>query len=106
MNVTGVSATEAAKLIEESKHVYLLDVRTRAEFELAHIDGSHLIPLQELQGRIDEIPDGPILVICHHGIRSMHAALFLSGQGFDQLLNLNGGIDAWSLTVDNSVPRY
>ncbi|MEE2755945.1 MAG: rhodanese-like domain-containing protein [Myxococcota bacterium] len=106
MNVTGISAVEAAQLMEDTPGLCLLDVRTRSEFELAQIDGSQLIPLQELQGRLAEIPTGPILVICHHGIRSMHAALFLSAQGFDQLFNLNGGIDAWSLTVDKSVPRY
>ena len=106
MTVTGISAADAAHRIKTDADLFLLDVRTPAEFDIARIDGSHLIPLQELHERTDEIPDGPILVICHHGIRSMHAALFLSGRGFEQLLNLNGGIDSWSLTVDNSVPRY
>uniref|UniRef100_UPI00359FA028 rhodanese-like domain-containing protein n=1 Tax=Neisseria dentiae TaxID=194197 RepID=UPI00359FA028 len=50
--------------------------------------------------------EGPIVVYCHHGVRSLHTAMYLADAGFDELYNLQGGIDAWSLQVDPAVPRY
>jgi adenylyltransferase/sulfurtransferase len=87
----------------------LLDVREPAEFEKAHIEGARLLPLGELQGRSAELEawrERPIVVHCHKGGRSAKAARWLRGQGFRDVVNLSGGIEAWSLTVDPSVPRY
>ncbi len=92
----------------------LLDVREPWEFELGRIDGSINVPMSALVGRVDEVrrlqetaaQPKPIVVICHHGVRSMNCAQFLAGQGIDGLINLRGGIDAWSLGVDPTVPRY
>lgn len=85
----------------------LLDVRESAEHAHCRIAGSILIPLQEIPSRLSELPlDAEIIVYCHHGIRSMQAATFLSQRGYSRVCNLLGGIDAWSSEVDPSVSRY
>ena len=85
----------------------LLDVREPGELEIARLDGVVHIPLGELTARQGELdPDAEIVCICHHGVRSHHAAQFLASVGFERLLNLRGGMDAWSLEVDSNVARY
>jgi rhodanese-related sulfurtransferase len=85
----------------------LLDVREPWEFERARIEGSQLVPMREVPARVGEIDDDKeVVAICHHGGRSMQVALFLEKQGFKRVHNLAGGIDAWSRTVDASVPTY
>jgi rhodanese-related sulfurtransferase len=85
----------------------LLDVREPWEFERARIEGSQLVPMGELPARLAEIgEDREVVAICHHGGRSMQVAMFLERQGFKRVHNLMGGIDAWSKTVDPSVPVY
>lgn len=84
----------------------LLDVREPWEFDLARIEGSKLIPLSELPERYQELdPQAETVVICHHGSRSAYATRALEGAGFAKVLNLEGGLDAYSM-VDASVPRY
>jgi rhodanese-related sulfurtransferase len=84
----------------------LLDVREPWEFELARIEGSKLIPMSQLQGRFTELdPDLETVVICHHGNRSSYITQALQRAGFEKVLNLEGGLDAYS-SVDESVPRY
>ncbi len=94
------------KWMKENKPFLLLDVRRDDERELCHLGGIH-IPLQELEARFEEIPrnEGPVIIYCHHGVRSLNAAQFLKYHGHDAL-SLRGGIDAWSLEIDPSVPRY
>jgi rhodanese-related sulfurtransferase len=85
----------------------LLDVREPWEYEKARIEGSRLVPMRELPARVAEIgEDKEVVAICHHGGRSMQVAIFLERQGFRRVHNLMGGIDAWSRTVDPSVPTY
>lgn len=85
----------------------LLDVREPWEYEKARIDGSQLVPMREVPARVGEIDEGKeVVAICHHGGRSMQVAMFLEKQGFNRVHNLVGGIDAWSRTVDPSVPTY
>jgi rhodanese-related sulfurtransferase len=85
----------------------LLDVREPWEYEKARIEGARLIPMRELPARIAEIDDErDVVAICHHGGRSMQAAMFLEKQGFKRVHNLLGGIDAWSRTIDPAVPLY
>ncbi len=84
----------------------LLDVREPWEFTLARIEGSRLIPMGELPDRFSELdPAAETVVICHHGARSAYVARALSDAGFARVLNLEGGLDAYS-DVDESVPRY
>ncbi len=85
----------------------LIDVREPWEFQLARIDGSTHLPMGEIPSRIQEIDQThPTVVICHHGVRSLQVVAYLQQQGFDNLHNLQGGIDAWSRDVDPTVPCY
>jgi rhodanese-related sulfurtransferase len=89
----------------------LLDVREAWEISLAalRVDGvpALAVPMNQLPGRLDELDASrPVVCICHHGARSAQVVAFLERQGFESVHNLVGGIDAWSLQVDPSVPRY
>lgn len=85
----------------------LLDIREPWEIELARVDGAVHIPMGEIPGRLGELDrDRPVVVMCHHGVRSRQVALFLEQSGFQQVLNLAGGIDAWSMEVDPDVASY
>lgn len=86
---------------------FLLDVREPHEYQAAKIDGSVLIPLGELPNRFAEVPkDRPVVVHCRLGGRSAKAVEYLQSQGYTDIRNLSGGIQAWSLQVDASVPQY
>ncbi|HHB12477.1 MAG TPA: sulfurtransferase [Chromatiales bacterium] len=86
---------------------FILDVREPWEYRLAHIPGSVLIPMREVGLRMEELPkDRDIVVVCHHGIRSRIVAAHLHRHGFERVINLAGGLDAWSLRVDPRLPRY
>lgn len=85
----------------------MLDVREPWEFEAARIEGAQLVPMREVPARVAELDKGrEVVAICHHGGRSMQVALFLERQGFKRVHNLQGGIDAWSRTVDPAIPTY
>jgi rhodanese-related sulfurtransferase len=87
--------------------VTLVDVRGADELALARVAGAVHLPLHELPQRFGELnPQAPIAVLCHHGARSEMAARFLEKNGFSDVSNVAGGIDAWSLGVDPGVPRY
>jgi rhodanese-related sulfurtransferase len=109
MMVRQITPRELAKQLANGHPVSLIDVRQAWENQLASLPGSQLIPLNELAQRIQEItppPDTPVIVYCHHGIRSQSAADFLDRAGIGNVSSLSGGIDAWSCEVDPSVPRY
>ncbi|MEO8384446.1 MAG: rhodanese-like domain-containing protein [Betaproteobacteria bacterium] len=92
---------------EPSAKPLLLDVREPWEFQLAHIDGSELYPMQSIPNQVDKLDRShPTVVICHHGTRSLQVVAFLERQGFENLHNLQGGIDAWARHVDTSVALY
>lgn len=92
--------------LEKKENFVLLDVREPEEFAIANLGGI-LIPLSDLPSRYDELnPNDEIVVMCHHGVRSMHAVGFLKQKGFENIKNLSGGIDAYSHRVDPSIPRY
>jgi len=85
----------------------LLDVREPWEFELCSLPGSQLIPMHLVPTRCEELsPDDDIVVICHHGGRSMQVAMFLERKGYAALFNLMGGVDAWAAEVDPALRRY
>jgi rhodanese-related sulfurtransferase len=92
--------------LDAGERPVLLDVREPWEFELARIEGSELIPMPQLEARFTELdPASETVVICHHGNRSSYVAGALQRAGFEKVLNLEGGLDAYS-SVDESVPRY
>lgn len=86
----------------------LLDVREKWEYDLAHIEGFTLIPMNEIPARAHQELDEEqrILVLCHHGARSLSVAAWLRQQGFEKAQSVAGGIDAWSRTIDPAIPRY
>jgi adenylyltransferase/sulfurtransferase len=93
--------------LDDGEELLVLDVRNPPEYEICRIEGSLLIPLPELQRRIGELdPARETAIYCHTGVRSMHATQWLRSQGFENVRNLRGGIEAWSLEVDPTVPRY
>jgi rhodanese-related sulfurtransferase len=94
-------------LATDRESLTLVDVREPWEAALCAIEGSTLIPLRELPGRVEELePTRPTVVICHHGVRSLSAAVYLERLGFGDVLNLQGGIDAWARTVDRAMALY
>jgi rhodanese-related sulfurtransferase len=103
-----VTVSQAQALLAAEHPPLLLDVREPWEYQIAHIAGSTLIPMNEIPGRahqeLDE--DTPILVLCHHGARSLSVAAWLRQQGFEQAQSISGGIDAWSALIDPTIPRY
>jgi len=98
----------AAWLADESRPApVLLDVREPWEFQTCHIEGALPIPMNSVPARLTELDeDAPIVCICHHGARSMSVASFLERNGFTQVTNLTGGVHAWALQVDNTMPTY
>ena len=104
-----LSAVELARWRADASRVapFVVDVREPWEVELCRIDGALPIPLGEIAQRADELPrDRPLVMVCHHGGRSQHAATLLAGAGFTQVHNLRGGIESWALDVDPTMKRY
>jgi len=102
-----ISPADAAALLRESK-VRIIDVREPWEFATARIEGSVPMPMGDVPARAHQEldPDERLVVLCHHGIRSMNVAVWLRGQGFEQAQSLRGGISAWSAEVDPAVRQY
>ncbi len=103
-----ITPDQLALEIAAGKELVLLDVREPEEYAFTRIEGSVLMPMGDVPGRANHEldPDAHIVTICHHGVRSMNVAVWLRNQGFEQTQSLRGGIDAWSLHIDGSVPRY
>lgn len=102
-----LTATQLQAFLAEHPDTVLLDVREEEEVALCSLPGHTHIPMNMIPLRHNELPDDrPIVLYCHHGIRSQQCALYLAETGFEQIYNLKGGIDAWSLSVDPSVSRY
>lgn len=94
--------------LQSGENLQLVDVRQPEEYDYCRIEGSLLIPLGDLPGRVEELDeDRPVVLICHHGVRSMQALAYLQHRHErTNLLNLRGGIHAWSVRIDPSVAIY
>jgi rhodanese-related sulfurtransferase len=103
-----VSPAEVQARIDSGEALRLIDVREVSEHEICRIEGATLIPMrsipQHLKGLDDDGP--PLIVFCHHGVRSLSVVDWLRRQGIESCQSMAGGIDLWSLTVDPQVPRY
>jgi adenylyltransferase/sulfurtransferase len=105
--VPSVSVRDLKRKMDEGESLTLVDVREPYEYEIARIAGSRLIPLGELESQVGELPrTGTLVLQCHSGGRSEHAVRLLQEAGFENVYNLEGGIDAWSSEIDPAVPRY
>ena len=96
------------QMLDRGEKFMLLDCRENDEVATARIAGTLHIPMRDIPSRIAELgpAEGRVVVHCHHGGRSQRVTQFLRQQGFDKAQNMAGGIDAWSLEIDSSVPRY
>jgi rhodanese-related sulfurtransferase len=93
--------------IDGGERPWILDVREPEEVALAAFPDATNIPMGDIPSRLSELdPDRETIVVCHHGIRSAQVAIYLARMGFERVINLAGGIDAWSVAADPAVPRY
>lgn len=101
-------AEKLAALVEEGNELpLLLDVREPGEWDICHIAGSQLMPMQSVPARLAELDrEREIVCICHHGMRSAQVGHFLERNGFDNVINLAGGVDAWATQIDPRMRRY
>ena len=105
LHFTPLQLTEHLK--NSDKKLTLLDVREPWEFDICRINDSILIPMGQIQNNLDQLnKDQPIVVICHHGIRSRRVAMYLEQHGFTEVINLTGGVDAWAIEVDLNMAKY
>jgi rhodanese-related sulfurtransferase len=102
-----ISPEELAERLRVGDQIPLIDVRSREEWETVHIDGATFFTQELMQEMMSEWPkDREIVFVCHHGIRSLDAASYFAGHGFEHVKSMTGGIDAWSVEVDPELPRY
>ena len=102
-----ISPRELKQKLDENESVFLLDVREPSEYDIVHLEGAQLIPLNTLPHHVDSLPsDQEIVVYCHHGTRSLYATAYLQQNGFRDTKNLAGGIDQWAVEIDPDLPRY
>lgn len=107
MGVAVVDAPTVARMLGDGEPFVLLDCREHDEVRLAAIPGAIHIPLGEIPTRLVSLdPDASTVVFCHRGVRSQKVAVWLGQQGFTDVRSMRGGIDAWAVEVDPSVPRY
>jgi rhodanese-related sulfurtransferase len=100
-----VDVSSAAAKIQ--KGATILDVREPQELLFCKIEGSLDIPMGQISGQLSQLPNsGALLILCHHGMRSAQVTHFLRARGFENAINVRGGIEAWSKSVDPQIPRY
>ena len=103
-----ITPEEVKGKLELGESLTLLDVREPWEFETARIEGAKLMPMSDVPSRAHQEldPEDHIVVVCHHGVRSMNVTVWLRQQGFEKAQSMRGGIDAWSRRVDGKVAMY
>jgi rhodanese-related sulfurtransferase len=102
-----ISVRELADMRGAGREHTVLDVREARELDICRLEGALHIPMREIPAQTDNLPtDRLLVVICHHGARSQMVVDFLRSAGFDNVVNLDGGIDAWACDVDQSMLRY
>lgn len=98
---------QAVAALRDTTEIQIIDVREPWEYELCHIEGTLHIPLGQIPARLAELAsDRPLIVLCHHGMRSLQVAHYLLSQGYQDVTNLSGGIDAWARDVDPALALY
>ena len=103
-----ITPEEVKRKLDSGESFTLLDVREPWEFKTARIDSAKLMPMGEVPSRAHQEldPEDHLVVLCHHGVRSMNVTVWLRQQGFERVQSMRGGIDAWSRQVDAKVPTY
>jgi rhodanese-related sulfurtransferase len=105
-----ITPQDVKQRIDRGEPVHLIDVRRPDEHAMTRIEGAELIPMDTIPRHVDQLEEwaesGPLIVFCHHGIRSANVVNWLRGQGVAACQSMAGGIERWSTEVDPSVPRY
>jgi rhodanese-related sulfurtransferase len=103
-----ITPEEVKAKLDAAESFTLLDVREPWEFAAAKIEGAKLISMGDVPSRAHQEldPEDHVVVVCHHGVRSMNVTVWLRQQGFEKAQSMRGGIDAWSRQVDGNVPMY
>lgn len=103
-----IPAIELKAKLDTKEPLVILDVREPWEYATAHVEGSRHMPMGDVPSRAHQEldPEEHVVVICHHGVRSLKVAQWLRQQGFEKAQSLQGGIDRWSRTIDSKVPVY
>lgn len=103
-----ISPAQLKAQLDAGENPRLVDVREPEEFAICRIEGSRLLPMRSIPQHLQELDDegSDIVVICHHGVRSLSVVDWLRRQGVNNCRSLAGGIDRWSHSIDPSVPRY
>ena len=103
-----ISAGQVRAMLKHGEKFTLLDVREAWEVEKSHLEDSKNIPMGDVPTRANQEldPDEHIVVMCHHGVRSLSVTTWLRQQGFEKVQSMRGGIDGWARTVDPKVPLY
>lgn len=102
-----IDVTTLAHLRRDGTPHTILDVREPQEVAVCSIPGSLYVPMQQVPRQLGKLPqDRPLVVLCHHGVRSATVTAYLQQNGFANALNLAGGIDAWARLVETDMPRY
>ena len=103
-----ITASEVKRRLDAGEKLHLIDVREPNEFAIARIEGNDLIPMRQVPAELQTLEaraiEAPLIVFCHHGVRSLNVVSWLRGQGLEACQSMAGGIDAWSAVIDPSVP--
>lgn len=110
METLEISPRDAKARLAQEKDAVLIDVREAEEISLSRIDGAWLVPMQSVPAELQMLEaladDSDLLILCHHGVRSLQVTSWLRSHGIENCYSIAGGIDRWSLEVDPTVPRY
>jgi rhodanese-related sulfurtransferase len=107
MPVKNISPRELKEMLLKEEGIKLIDVREKWEHNIARIDGSELIPMDTFTDYYKKLDQNKkFVVFCHSGIRSYNVCQFMVQAGFKNVYNLDGGINAWSLQIDSTIPQY
>lgn len=103
-----ITVQEAKQLVtQRSAQAEIIDVREPDEFAICHVTGSTHVPMREIPDKFATLPrDKQLLILCHHGGRSMRVTQFLRANGMNNVTNIAGGIDAWAAEIEPGMPRY
>jgi rhodanese-related sulfurtransferase len=103
-----ITPTEVKRRVDAGEEMSLIDVREPQEHQICRIPGATLIPMREVPQQFErlEVAPTPLIVFCHHGVRSLTVVEWLREQGLSECQSMAGGIDAWTREVDPSIPRY
>jgi rhodanese-related sulfurtransferase len=102
-----ISPKQLSERLNKGEKLKFIDVREPVEYEIARVEKAELLPLSRFSEWIETLkPEDEIVVMCHHGVRSANVCMYLAQSGFENVSNLEGGIDFWSIEVDETIPRY